>query len=205
MSKENGYIALYRDILFHWTAQDPVIFTAWVKLLLTVNHRAVKIPYNDGLLTIEPGQTLTSIRKLAKFWGVTDKKARGILNLFKSENMINCTTPFMPNLKALENEKSKKGHSRGSPKGTVITIVKWRDYQRFSVSDNEQGHTYPQKKGTERAQYCPTNNKENNEIKSSAARLKKKNEQPHDREWTDEYEQAVLQKQLEWRGGTDEV
>ena len=113
MSKNKGYIRLYKDILEHWVYGDEILFRAWINLLLTVNYSDNKIMFDGELITVHTGETLTSLRKLADKWKCSTKKARNILDILEKEQMITL-------------KKCKKG--------TLLTIVNYGFYQ-------DSGHT----------------------------------------------------------------
>ena len=53
--KDKGFIALYRDILDHWIWTDNQPFdrrSAWIDLLLMVNHSDNTILSNDELIKL---------------------------------------------------------------------------------------------------------------------------------------------------------
>ena len=65
---DNGWIAIHRKIRENWIWKDPEKLRAWLDILLMVNHEEKTIPYNGKMITIYPGQRLTSIYQLADRW-----------------------------------------------------------------------------------------------------------------------------------------
>lgn len=96
MSQGNkGYIRLHRQIQDCWVWDDKFSKgQAWVDLLLSANHRDKKMPFNDEIVTIERGQYLTSMRKLADRWGWNRSTVSRFLKLLEKDEMIttNVTT-----------------------------------------------------------------------------------------------------------------
>jgi DNA replication protein DnaD len=116
MANNNGWIKLYRK-----SVENPLYFSepfdkwhAWTDLLLMVNHERKQFISKGQLLTLEPGQTVTSIPQLAERWGWSDNKVRRYLRLLNGSGMCN---------------------SSGTPNGTIITVVNWAKYQCEEQTD----------------------------------------------------------------------
>lgn len=111
MAKKNkGYIPLWRDIQDNhiWTSDEPFdIRSAWIDLLLTVNHKEEKILIGRRVQVIKPGQTWTSYQKLARKWHWSYKRVLRYINLLKSDGML---------------------YADGTPNGTLLTIVNWGNF-----------------------------------------------------------------------------
>lgn len=111
-----GWIKLHRQI-----ADNPIWFdsepfdrrSAWIDLLLQANHERRQFLSNGQMLTLEPGQLITSIPILAKRWKWSPNKVRRFLRLLDGSAM---------------------SHTDGSARGTLITIVNWGKFQG-------EGHT----------------------------------------------------------------
>ena len=110
-----GWIKIDRQILenFLWQERPFDRAHAWIDLLLMVNHETKKLVVDGKPITVERGQTLTSVRKLAHRWGWSDNKVRRFLQMASEENMIRCSTRF----------------SDGIANGTAITVVKYGVFQ----------------------------------------------------------------------------
>lgn len=86
-----GWIALYRQIRDSWIWKNNEPFdkrSAWIDLLLTVNHKSKKIPFENDFIEIERGQTLTSIKQLAERWKWSRHKVSDFLNQLEQDTMI---------------------------------------------------------------------------------------------------------------------
>jgi DNA replication protein DnaD len=112
---DKGWIKLHRSIVDHWVFQRGSkgyeMEHYWLDLLLMVNHKKGKIQYYKDVVTIYPGQTRTSQRKLAARWGIDTKTVKKVLDTFQNEGMI-----------TYENRYN----------GTLITIVNYLVYQGLS-------------------------------------------------------------------------
>jgi DNA replication protein DnaD len=112
---DKGWIKLHRSIVDHWVFQRGSkgyeMEHYWIDLLLMVNHKKGKIQYYKDVVTIYPGQTRTSQRKLAARWGIDTKTVKKVLDTFQNEGMI-----------TYENRYN----------GTLITIVNYGIYQGLS-------------------------------------------------------------------------
>ena len=110
-----GWIRLYRQ-----STDNPLYFSepfdkwhAWQDLLLMANHERRQFFSKGQLITLEPGQMLTSIRILAKRWAWSENKVRRFLRTLNGSGM--CTQD-------------------GTPSGTRLTLVNWAKFQ-------PRGHT----------------------------------------------------------------
>ena len=110
----NGWIKIHRKLLEWEWYDEPNTFRLFMHLLLKANHK----PKNYRGVFIESGQVMTGINLLSEQTGLTFQKVRTSLNNLKSTNEITIKT---------------------SNKGTIIQIVKYKDYQ-VSTSEitNEQ-------------------------------------------------------------------
>lgn len=87
----DGWISLYRQIKESWIWKDKEPFdkrSALIDLLLTVNYKNKKIPYENGFIEIEKGQTLTSIKQLAEKWKWSRHKVSDFLDRLEQDTMI---------------------------------------------------------------------------------------------------------------------
>ena len=117
---DNGWIAIHRKIRENWIWKDPEKLRAWLDILLMVNHEEKTIPYNGKMITIYPGQRLTSIYQLADRWGWSKHRVYRFLTLLKADKM--CTTD-------------------GTTGGTIITVVNWGFYQTKRNTDGTTNGT----------------------------------------------------------------
>ena len=87
----DGWISLYRQIKESWIWKDKEPFdkrSAWIDLLLIVNYKDQKIPFENGFIEIEKGQTLTSIKQLAEKWKWSRHKVSDFLDRLEQDTMI---------------------------------------------------------------------------------------------------------------------
>lgn len=87
----DGWISLYRQIKESWIWKDKEPFdkrSAWIDLLLTVNYKNKKIPFENGFIEIEKGQTLTSIKQLSEKWKWSRHKVSDFLDRLEQDTMI---------------------------------------------------------------------------------------------------------------------
>lgn len=106
-----GWIKLHRKIqeCSLWADDEPFDRrSAWVDLLLLVNHEPKRILVDGKGKTIETGQRLTSTLKLAERWRWSVPRVRRFLTLLEEEQMIT---------------------TERTPRGTVLTIVNYGVFQ----------------------------------------------------------------------------
>lgn len=134
-----GWISIHRSLFNHWIWTDKEEFdkrSAWIDLLLMVNHEDKKVLINGKLETIKRGQRIISLSKLAERWKWSRKKVTNFLNLLEEDGMIIA--------------KKEQG------KYTTITIVNYSFYQ----DDNTQKEQLKNNRGTTEEQLRNINNNE---------------------------------------------
>ena len=114
-----GWISIHRKIqdCWIWTDEEFSKGQAWVDLLLLVNHKDTKIPFNGEFITVKAGQRITSIASLAERWKWSRHKVSDFLNILEKDEMI---TQIRDNKK------------------TLITIVNFEVYQNGDVIEGHQ-------------------------------------------------------------------
>lgn len=101
-----GYIKLHRKLqdCWIWKMKEPFDKrSAWIDLLLEVNHTDTKLMFNGQLVEIKRGQTMTSIRKLAEKWSWSYDKTTRFLKLLESDGMIKKDSDNFRTLITIEN------------------------------------------------------------------------------------------------------
>ena len=86
-----GWIRIYRQIQEHWLWQSNEPFdkrSAWIDLLLLVNHRKEKINFDNTIIEIDRGQRIISLAKLAERWKWSRHKVSDFLNRLEQEHML---------------------------------------------------------------------------------------------------------------------
>lgn len=112
-----GYIAVHRKIL-----DNPIVFkdsdhvAVWLYLLLNATHRKYQALFKGVSIVLEPGQLITGRLSIANKLKIKESKVQRILNLLKSEQLI---------------EQQTCNQNR------LITLVSWGKYQK-SEQRNEQ-------------------------------------------------------------------
>lgn len=109
-----GWIALHRQIQDTklWNREKFSKAQAWIDLLLSANHENKTILVDYKKIEIKRGQFMTSQVKLAESWKWDRETVKRFLNYLENEKMVSteCHTQF------------NKGF-------TIITIIKYNDYQ----------------------------------------------------------------------------
>ena len=86
-----GWISIHRQIQEHWLWKSKEPFdkrSAWIDLLLMVNHQKEKIEFDKGFMEVERGQRITSLEKLAKRWKWSRHKVSDYLNQLEQDGML---------------------------------------------------------------------------------------------------------------------
>lgn len=128
MKLSSGWIKLHRKILdcFIWQDKPYDKARAWIDLLLIAMHHDKKMLIDDEVVIVQRGSFMTSMVKLADRWGWSRNKVVRYLDMLESEQMLN---------------------TKRTSKGTLITIVKYDDYQLIDMScettnESTDGATY---------------------------------------------------------------
>lgn len=114
-NKKLGYIPLYRSIQNHWLWQDEEPFdnrSAWIDILLSVNHEDKKLKVGNQIITIHAGQMWTSYKKLANRWNWSRERVYRYTKLLKMDEMIIVDA---------------------TPNGTLLTVI---NYDNFAYHGN---------------------------------------------------------------------
>lgn len=140
----NGYIKLHRKILEWEWYDDPYVFRTFLHILLTANHKQ-KVWRG---IPVQPGETITSLKHLAKETGMTVQQTRTALKKLESTNEITRKT---------------------TNKYTTIKVLNWGTYQIEDTESNKQNN----KRTTNEQQ---TNNKQTTTNKNDKNVKKEKND-----------------------------
>lgn len=144
MAQKEGWIKTYRKIQDCWIWQIDKPFderSAWIDLLLSANHKQVKIQFNGELILVERGQFITSVRKLSDKWKWNKDKTLKFLRLLESDKMIKRDSDKYRTLITIENYEvyqDKVDTERtveGTPQGTVECT---QDGQEPATNKNEK-------------------------------------------------------------------
>ena len=114
-NKKSGYMPIYRSIQEHWLWESDEPFdirSAWVDLLLSVNHEDRKINVGREIVTVHAGQMWTSYVKLANRWKWSRERVYRYIKMLKNDGMV---------------------YMDGTPNGTLLTII---NYEKFSYDGN---------------------------------------------------------------------
>ena len=120
---EKGWIKTYRQIqdCWIWKVDEPFDRrSAWLDLLLSANHKDVKLLFNGNLIDVKRGQLITSVRNLANKWQWSKDRVLKFLRVLESDTMI---------------ERDSDNHR------TLITIVNYGVYQDKQDTENTDEST----------------------------------------------------------------
>ena len=120
---EKGWIKTYRQIqdCWIWKVDEPFDRrSAWLDLLLSANHKDVKLLFNGNLIDVKRGQLITSVRNLANKWQWSKDRVLKFLRVLENDTMI---------------ERDSDNHR------TLITIVNYGVYQDKQDTENTEEST----------------------------------------------------------------
>ena len=145
---DKGWIKLHRSLqeCWIWLVDEPFDKrSAWVDLLLSANHKEVKMMFNGNLITVERGQILTSIRKLSEKWKWSYDKTRRFLQLIEKDRMV---------LKESDNFR------------TLLTIVKYEVFQDAPITNQSRTSDGMSEQSSERTSEQTSDKQECKELKN---------------------------------------
>lgn len=147
MADPQGWISIYRKLQNHWLWETEKPFdkrSAWIDILLMVNHKPGKVFFNNEIVEVDTGERITSEVKLAEKWGWSRTKVRTFLKLLEQDDMI---------------ENIKENGKR--------TRLKVRNYSKYQGLENNKKTGKKQEQNNTKTgakQERNTNNNDNNDI-----------------------------------------
>lgn len=157
-NKKKGFIPVYRSIQDNWlwTSDEPFdCRSAWIDLLLSVNHEEKKIQVGRSVITIHEGQMWTSYVKLANRWKWSRERVYRYIKMLKSDKMI---------------------LTDATSNGTLLTVINYSNFayrKNTNETSNETTGETPSKTSDETSDETQTIiinniNNANNKIKEPA-------------------------------------
>lgn len=120
MDNKGGFICLWRSLLNNpiWFNSTPEQALIMITLLLMANWKEQKYDIYGKIITLKPGQFITSYSEIAKLtgMGVSVRNVRTGIDRFEK-------------LGFLTREVTRRG--------SLITIVNWRKYQDINYEDDK--------------------------------------------------------------------
>jgi len=88
-----GWIKLHRGIRDHWICKRDDYFSAWVKLLMEVNHSTNKTFIGGEFIECNRGESLNSIKTWARTFGSgwTESKVKTFFKHLEKDGMVVCS------------------------------------------------------------------------------------------------------------------
>ena len=146
---DKGWIKLNRQIMDHWMYEDKPFnrSMAWIDLLLLAEHKTHKSLWRGKLTEFKRGDVNLSLRELGNRWGWSKEKVRNFINTLEADGMI--TT----NITKVR---------------TVLTLVKYDDFQVGPPSEQTSKQTSKQTSDSPSKPPYLKNNKEINKNNKKA-------------------------------------
>lgn len=119
MNSQKGWVKLHRVIMDHWIwdSERHSKQSAWMDLIMMVNHADNKITIGNHSITIHEGQVWTSYKKLKERWQWSNDRLKGFIDMLVADKMI-AVNP--------------------TNTGTLITVLNYKKYQGSGGSDSEE-------------------------------------------------------------------
>jgi hypothetical protein len=103
-----GYIKIWRKVKESFIWEDSEALKLWIHLLMDANHQTKEHLFNGNVEKIQRGQLLCGRQSLEAQLGINESKIYRLLNIMEKEQLI---------------------EQRKTNAFTLITIVKYQDYQ----------------------------------------------------------------------------
>jgi hypothetical protein len=125
MKNQNGWVSVHRKLLDNPIACKPEYVSLWLHLLLMANHKdGYRFIFNGEDKILDAGQILTGRKVLSHNTGISETTIERILSYF---------------------EKTRQIGQQKTTKNRVITILKWKTYQKLDnkrTTNGQQTDTY---------------------------------------------------------------
>ena len=165
-----GWIKLHRKLQECWIWRIDKAFderSAWIDLLLSANHKDVKLSFNGELILVKRGQFITSVRKLSEKWKWNKDKTLKFLRLLESDKMIKRDSDRFRTLITIENyevyqtdadtERTPIGTQQGTQDGHEPATNK-NDKNVKNAKNNNRGKIFAPPSVDEVRVYCQERN-----------------------------------------------
>ncbi|WP_217971478.1 DnaD domain-containing protein [Staphylococcus xylosus] len=152
-----GWIKVHRSIREHWLYEEERKFSrfeAWIDILLMVNHKQNKKMIEGELTTINRGQRITSMRKLANKWNWSTSKLNKFLNTLERDGMVKVekntkyTMLTVLNYDNYQSEDTQKAHENDAEKTDKKHLENTEETHIKHKSDTEKKQKNIRKKQT---------------------------------------------------------
>ncbi|MBA7677243.1 hypothetical protein ES703_85494 [subsurface metagenome] len=146
-----GFARIYRSILNAPFYGDHKAFRLAIYLLLKVNHFKKEMLIGGAVITIQPGQTLTSIEVLQQQTGLTPMVIRGALARLKKCHFLTSKTTNQYTLLTICKHESYNKEETGNNKQNNKRLTNGQQTTNKRVTTNNKDKPYkPDKKKGER-------------------------------------------------------
>lgn len=135
-----GYIALHRQIIESWVAEDPMALALWVRILTEATHKERKRGYKGVMYDLKPGDLLFGYSAWTEKTGIPRQVLRQRIEMLESDGMI-----------------TRSKH----PKITIISITNWSKYQHDNTLTTGSEHPNNTLTTPKQQQYNNVNNGDN--------------------------------------------
>jgi hypothetical protein len=113
----NGFIKLNRKLIDSVSFKNSELLHVWIFLLLDANHGESKVPVGNQVITVKPGQMITSRKRISEQTGIQESKVERLLITLKTEQQI---------------------EQQSFTKYRIISIVNWNTYQNSEQQSEQQ-------------------------------------------------------------------
>ncbi len=126
MSGSAGWVKLHRAINDNWiwSCERHSKQSAWLDLIMMVNHEDRKITIGTQVVVIQRGSVWTSYKKLKARWRWSNDRLYGFIRALVSDGMIAVQT---------------------TNTGTLLTVLNYSIYQGSGGSDDEEPEREPER------------------------------------------------------------
>ena len=136
---DSGWVSIHRKLKEKGYYKKSQYVHLWIHLILSANHNTSEFFWNKKNIIVKPGQFITGRKALSSDTGIPESTVEDILNFLERQQQI-------------KQEKTTKFR--------LITILKWKEYQKPNNKSNNRATTEQQQ--------ADTNNNDNKNNKNIA-------------------------------------
>lgn len=125
-----GWVKIHRKIMNNWIAQNDKYLSAWLKMLLEVNHSPKKVLINGEFILCDRGESLNSLETWTRIFGKgwNKSKTRRFFNLLKKDqNIDTIVTQKTTHLKVCNYSKYQDVRHDVETQSDTIVKRSWHD------------------------------------------------------------------------------
>ncbi len=138
--EQQGWVKFYREWMENpYIYKDGDHMAIWLHLLLNATHKEVKAQFGTEIITLKPGQLLTSYREIEEKLKINRRKVEKVFAMFKKGTLIGTVTDMRKTLVTIELWNTSQTEQGDSKRDTVGTVEgQCRDTNQETENEKEK-------------------------------------------------------------------